>query len=136
MEVTGRMNRIDELDRIIEDLDRVPFQKGQRDALIRVANWWLDHVNQRSVRRKEFFEWMRQSFSFRLKRCNECRRWKALEEFGPDKCGNLDGRRGKCYLCERERHKRQYALRMQSQAYRQSRRDYWRLQSRQKREVA
>lgn len=89
----------------LDELDREPFRKGQRAAIIAIAEWWFDRLSHQRPERHEFAAFLRERFGFAAKRCiGTCGRWKPDYDFPPSrKC--KDGRRNLCRECDNERKK-------------------------------
>ncbi len=86
------MNRIDEL-------DRAPFERGQRDSIVKIANWWFDRLGPKSRDKYAFREFLREKFGFTAKRCVECDKWKPDYDY-PLAKNTKDGRMDYCRACE------------------------------------
>ncbi len=93
MEVTDRMNRIDEL-------DRIPYQKGQRSVVLKVMTWWLDNTAAQLRVRQRFVAWLKTEYGVTAKRCCRCKRWKPESEYLEIKTSR-DGLRHHCNECDR-----------------------------------
>ena len=86
----------------LDELDRVPFERGQRAAVRRIAEWALsfDHRNQTRVQVMRF---LRETFGFTAKKCiGPCKQWKDDFDF-PKSTRCSDGRLNWCRACDSER---------------------------------
>ena len=93
----------------IDELDRKPFEVGQRVAIKRIAEWWDERLGPKQSTRAEFFAFLRETFGFVAKRCNTCKAWKADYDFPLSK-NCKDGRLGYCRACEAKK-EAEYRLR-------------------------
>lgn len=97
MEVTSRMNRIDELD--LQAYKR-GVGDGRRSVVLKIMNWWLDNTAPRLHIRQQFLDWIKAELGVLAKRCVRCSKWKPETEFNRS-AHNRDGRLGACRECMR-----------------------------------
>jgi hypothetical protein len=76
----------------LDELDRVPFLAGRKDAVIAFARWACTQLPRQSKARLAILDFLRSRLGLTGRMCRECQKWKQPEEMnGPNS--------GQCKSC-------------------------------------